>query len=377
MRRRSWLPIVLTALLGASTGLGEPGAEGPPSGRRLLDKWRADPERLQRELRALRELPPERQERLRRLDRELHDADPETRKRLWAVLGRYSSWVERLPEEDRQRLLAADGPLARLAVIKDLRGRQWVDRLPAPKRDQLRKMPAAERSKWVAQMRRQEREQRTRWQSPPKGEPRPAGPDQLPPAVRGFLDKQLRPRLSADEKQQLKKAEGNWPQYPRTVWRLAWRHPVLPPKEGKPVLRYEDLPPEVKKMLPPKGAGKAKLWDELKKKERRWPDFALEVTRLVKQRKHLTPPPLGASRPAEFPPAMRAWIENWIEKRLDVSARKEVKKLEGRWPEYPLRLHELARERELVIPGMSLPGPTQLWRAAWMAGPPALARPPG
>src|SRR5262249_32143491 len=37
---------------------------------------------------------------------------------------------------------------------------------------------------------------------------------------------------------------------------------------------------------------------------------------------------------------------------------------QGKWPAYPKLLHELAKKYNLVIPGMSLPGPRELWESA-------------
>jgi hypothetical protein len=42
---------------------------------------------------------------------------------------------------------------------------------------------------------------------------------------------------------------------------------------------------------------------------------------------------------------------------------------EGKWPEYPRLLLELARRHDLVVPGMSLPGPRGLWQQARADGP--------
>src|SRR5438067_10800081 len=77
---------------------------------RLLERWKADPEhyaRLQNDLRAFWQMPPERQDRLRQFDGQLHETDSLTQKRLWAVMERYSAWYERLPEADRRRVEAA------------------------------------------------------------------------------------------------------------------------------------------------------------------------------------------------------------------------------------------------------------------------------
>src|SRR4051812_34733483 len=89
----------------------QPTSEEIGANARLLERWKADPEhyaRLQADLHAFWQLPPERKERLRQIDQELHDADALTQKRLWGVLERYSSWYERQSERDQRRLEKAE-----------------------------------------------------------------------------------------------------------------------------------------------------------------------------------------------------------------------------------------------------------------------------
>jgi hypothetical protein len=99
----------------------------------------------------------------------------------------------------------------------------------------------------------------------------------------------------------------------------------------------------------------------------RWPDFALAATDLYRQRGHKQPPPLGASRPAEFPPAVRKFLASNLLPKLTYLEKAWLGRLEGRWPDYPLALLKLARQKRLVIPGMSLPGQPELWDSAFVA----------
>src|SRR5262245_10913234 len=104
----SWrLLVALLILTGAAqvAPVSGPTDEELAQNRRLLDRWRAGPEhyaRLKRQWRAFRALPPDRQARIRQLDRDLHQEDVETQTRLGRTLERYVSWLERLPEADRQ-----------------------------------------------------------------------------------------------------------------------------------------------------------------------------------------------------------------------------------------------------------------------------------
>src|SRR5262245_33956492 len=101
MRRPRWLILVPACLL--CVAFATPESEDLERNRRLLEKWKAEPEhyrRLKRDLAAFYALPPERQEEIRDVDRQLHDADSATQARLWAVLERYYTWLERLPEAE-------------------------------------------------------------------------------------------------------------------------------------------------------------------------------------------------------------------------------------------------------------------------------------
>ncbi len=169
--RRFGLPLLATVLLGAALPVLAVSDSAPPTddldhNRRLLERYRADPDhyaRLLRDLRAFEALPPERQERMRRFDRELHDEDPATQQRLWEVLERYCDWVDRLPDADRRRIDEAADRTERLKVVQELREKDWVDRLPQAERDDLAAMTPAMRAKRIAALRREERQNRKGW----------------------------------------------------------------------------------------------------------------------------------------------------------------------------------------------------------------------
>src|SRR5205807_1635995 len=101
--------------------------------RKMLEKARSDPQhyaRLIQELQAFLALPEERQKELRKLDRDLHDEDSATYARLQRVLERYSNWLLRLPETERKQLESTTDLKERLRLIKEIRQRQWISRLP-------------------------------------------------------------------------------------------------------------------------------------------------------------------------------------------------------------------------------------------------------
>jgi hypothetical protein len=377
MRSRWWLLFVLGGLAAVAPSSAGLETDTLEANRLLLEKWRADPEhyrRLQRDLIAFHSLPSEHQERLRRFDRELHGLDEKTRTRLWRVLDRYSTWLEPLPDEERQKVLRAKGS-EKLQLIRDLRQQQWVDRLPLKLREEVLKRPPESRGKFVADLRRQERERRVAWmQAPPpfvvkpevkpkpepevKPKPKPSGKPErladLPDEVQRFVRDKLVPRLNKIEHGRLLAAQGKWPQFTKTIVELSNRHPVLPPGPRGEITTYKQLPPAISIRYKQQQFARAR---------HRWPDYALAVTRIVKPKmKHETP--LGASKLDEFPKDVQKFVRDKLLPALSAEQKKKLHQLEGHWPEYPLQLLDLARQKRLVIPGMSLPGPNALWDGA-------------
>jgi hypothetical protein len=372
--------LLLMMLLGAALpvlAVSESAPEDLDHNRRLLDRYRADPEhyaRLVRDLRAFQALPADRQEKMRQFDRALHEEDSETQKRLWEVLERYVAWVDRLPEADRKSLDDTAERTEKLAVVRELRQKEWIDRLPEAERKDLLLMSAPMQAKRVAVLREEERKNRQDWadwanalktRSNPGSRPkRPASMDDFPPSVQTFVDKLLKPMLSDEEKERLKNAEGKWPRLANTILELSEKHPVLPPLPAGPIDRFNHLPKEAKDFL----SNKKKVQEELHKGAGKWPQFALAVTELMKREKQALPP-LGASRPAEFYENVQTFLKEKFEPALTADEKAKLHGAEGRWPDYPQRLLELAHKHNLIVPGMSLPGPRELWNNARTALP--------
>jgi hypothetical protein len=353
MRRPWWLVLVLGCLIAAAPAE-HSDTDDLERNRRLLEKWRADPEhyrRLQSDLRAFYALPPDRQEQIRRFDRQLHETDLTTQTRLWAVLDRYSVWLERLPEAQRQQILKTEAPADRLTLIRDLRQREWIDRLPAKLRDEVLKLPDDRRAARVAALRQEERALRLAWMAPlqqparpstakvpvakstnppPKPppptevpappQPRPLRLADFPDGVQEFVEQVLRPRLTAAEKKELAQAEGRWPDLARTIRKLADKYPVLPPLPSGEITEQTGLwkrlsPAGWKVISPPKDKEKKRL-KTLARLQGKWPDYALAAARMIKLHGK-TATPLGASKPSEFPEKMRPAIRKLIESLSD------------------------------------------------------------
>lgn len=361
MRRPWWLVLVLggtVAALGAS-------ADDLEANRRLLDRVRAEPDhyaRLRRDLLAFHALPRARQEQMRQLDHDLHSGDVSRRTRLWGVLDRYAGWLDKLPEADRRRVADA-GPDERLGVVRDLRERQWVERLPAKTRDGLALLSPEQQVVRIASLREDERKRRRAWHG--KNEPhlRPAKMAQFPPEVRSFVES-LTPRFSQADRLRLKQAEGRWPDLAKAILDLSEQHPVLPPLPTGPITRWRELPREVDQMLA--GVDKRKVKQLKQGAPTGWPAFAEVVARFLRSEKFV-PPPLGASRLGEMPPEVQAAFKERLFPLLGLGQRDALLRIEGQWPDYPRQLLRLARDRGVVLPGMSLPGPPELWESARLA----------
>ncbi len=369
MRRWSLL-VLLGALAAALPAAAVPDGSGDAleHNRELLEKWRADPDhyaRLQRDLRAFWALPPARRRQMRQLDQDLQHADAKARKRLWAVLERYHAWLEALPEAERQRVESAASADERLRVIREIRERQWVDRLPLKVREELEQLPPERRPAQIALLRKEEQRHRREWRRGLRLPPpfRPATLKAFPPEFQAFVENQLVPRLGPKEKERLKGAEKKWPQYARVLDKLSREHPVLPPlRQVGTVVTYDQLPAEVKRDFPRAQLQKdPALEQRLKRVSGKWPDFAVEFAKVWALHRRVPLPPLGASRPKELGTAVETFVNRKLTPALSPAEAQVLKNLEGQWPDYPLKLLELAHKHRLAVPGMSLPWPDELW----------------
>lgn len=54
-------------------------------------------------------------------------------------------------------------------------------------------------------------------------------PKEFPLLLQSFIDDKLIPDLSSDEAKELKNAEGKWPEYPRTLFKLGRQHLLFVP----------------------------------------------------------------------------------------------------------------------------------------------------
>jgi hypothetical protein len=362
--------LLIVALVALPAGWSDQGSELADR-RRQIQTWKeTDPERYHRLLRheaLFQSLSPEQQAKIRRFDEQFQAEPPEVRDRLLHVLGEYVSWLTRLPEADRERILQISDTSQRLQVIREIKERQWIESQPPTRLSQWQKTPPAERSALVARWRQEDKQraeelaETRRWEALGRVV-RPF--ENLPPLeeLTVFVTQHLLPMLSPEEKARLRPKEPEARRNPMswfaTIVELSDRHPVLSLKPQ--YLTRKELPAEYRDVLekPPKTIPPQQVRSALARlpAEGKWPDFPVAVSRLVQSWVGPRSVQLGPSRAQEISPAVVRFVE-----RLSPEDQKRLQAVEGRWPDYPLMLHEIARERKLALPDLGLPGDPLFW----------------
>ena len=105
-----------------------------------------------------------------------------------------------------------------------------------------------------------------------------------------------------------------------------------------------------------------KLSPELLRARGKWPEFALELAEAARKVRVELPVSPGPARPGEFPPAVDRFLADTLRPALSAEESAGLAALEGKWPDYPHRLVALAKEKDLSVPGVTLPGRPSLWR---------------
>src|SRR5262249_11831689 len=69
----------------------------------------------------------------------------------------------------------------------------------------------------------------------------------------------------------------------------------------------------------------------------------------------------GPSKPSEFGKEMAEFTTVALRGKLSSDEWKELERREGHWPDYPKRLIAQAREKDLNVPGITIPGEPSKW----------------
>ena len=167
MRKRKLLGVTALLLLaGPLAALDDPTPEELAQNRRQFEEWRQDPghlERLRKHAKEFFDLADLRRQEILRLDRDIHSENAANQARLLGVMDRYAAWLGRLDDKDRRRIHDARDRNARLAVIKDLRDRDWMMDQPKAWRDQYARLQGDARMELVKKLRLEERQSRLNW----------------------------------------------------------------------------------------------------------------------------------------------------------------------------------------------------------------------
>ncbi|MBA4187166.1 MAG: hypothetical protein C0467_04025 [Planctomycetaceae bacterium] len=341
---------------------------------------------------AFKAIPPARQQAIRDLDKELRSLDAPTRDQRLRVLETYTIWLTKLSEPDRKQVLTADTARRRLDEIRKIRNQQWIDSLPTAQRVKLNGLPAAGQVELIRQWRDEESARREEWafhrthaddivsnKTPWPFDNASRQRDVIEFARVAFrlednklcrLDETERARYAASLAQA--NEQGGWMawyNYGRNVNLITKKYErfLLPePATGEPVTKYEQLGTRAERWFE-KGKGRVATLTLVGK----WPDFALAVHNYAGTEKSdkIPLPPLGSARPSEFKEPLRSFVTRDLITVLALADRKALEALEGKWPDYPREVVRLAKQHDLVAPGLMVPCSPKRWDSMYGFGP--------
>ena len=293
-----------------------------------------DPEYLRRQHAWFQAQEASRQKQLRKLHAEFQELDPKSRDRYVQVMMQYNAWLARLPEADRQRVVTASSALARLEIVRQLRELDWVKTLPAPYRAEYAKLDGDARKQKVLEWRNEEAERDEEWalalrtwdQFVPGKVPQMFLNDGRAQIEAYVLH--LKENLLEHERKALDEARGNADDfgnffgYALELVRLSDAHPILPGKVG--AKDFNSLPDSVREYLMKtdkhfRKRGAMLPGEELKELRRtqgRWPEFSIELTKYAQKNKLTLPVPLGDCRKDQMPAEIKLFLDKVLEPLL-------------------------------------------------------------
>ncbi len=404
MKRRYFFSMLCVFAATALWAAGEPTAEELEHNRQRIEALRKHPEQLARLRDAFEKFKEKKKDAaVLQLDQDLHELPANKQDRYWKVLERYADWLDQLRNDNPQAWQAIkDAPDAatRLARIRDQRDREWMQGQARAYRLEFEKLQGEARGKFVAKLRLAERQKHQRWVIAQRFwkelESQKTLPcrlsdfavefkgkkDKDPPKsinkVEAYVNDYLKPYMTAQEEEQLKEAEGRWPDYPMALVAIAGRRtPALP--QTRELRKFDDLPRPIKKAL-----------TEVKGKENKKAikafhqldgssDFAHRLVELAANPKDNKLPfehEYLASNPASLQkPMKKFWDEDLLPAvKKDPDDLRKLTNSEGKWPDFPLTIQELARKHNLTPPWHILPEPDKWHWDRYRTG---KTRPPG
>jgi hypothetical protein len=354
---------------------------------------------------AFKQLSSERQQIIRELDKKLYAAPSNLQDRLLRVMEIFAVWLNLLSENDRRNVLSAATSDIRLKQIRIIRDRQWVETLPPSQQKQLSVATDALKSTLIEEWKQEDIRRRKEWASARRN-PSETLDASKPPLlfndeternnIENFarvafrIDDPKKCRLTSNDLDRYNKAlsfakeQGGaaWFTYGKTLYELVKKPEheelLLPPPDSKTrIADFPDLPVVYQKFV------LQRLKSKLTPLVGKWPEFPLELHKDMPQFHQYhkeglgktdfpkidlkSLPPLGPSRVSEFAQPARGFVEEKMlnNKLLGISELKRLQEKEGKWPEYSREIIQLAREHNLSIPGVMLPGPPKSWDALY------------
>jgi hypothetical protein len=359
----------------------EPSAEEVQANRARLELLRKhQPEQLERlrgDAKEFFALPKEQRKRIVEIHKELQKQTPATRARWYQVLDRYVDWLDDLDKPTQTKLAEAKDRNKRLELLRELREQEWTRDQPRATRDKLAQLQGDARKAFIAKEKADERQRRFDWQIAKNfwneleveakgGRRLPTRPSELPSAVQNYVrDYLAKMFLNQEEKDQLAKLEGQWPQYPMKLVELADKHPPALPGPLGPK-SFEELPSRVysnKEFLgfapgkfkkdtlqPQKWLGKA-----LRIREGAWPDFGVALATFASQRGYVFEYEFLAYKLGCLSQPMQDFVQKRLKPALDGKESLRLAEAIGKWPDYPQTIQDLAHHHHLQPPWFILP----------------------
>lgn len=343
----------------------------------LLKKLKASPDhynQLLKNYESFQALPKEKQKTLKDLDDAIHQlmksydsfqtlgkekqialkktagkSDSQEAGRLIEVFQKFGEWYEALSQTDKDRLAKAAHPDGRIAEIRDIMTNQWISRLPKSDSDSLLNLDEPMRAIQIVKMKKEEQIRVA--QSFDKKKKVGLYSEE----TQKFIT-QIKQQLTSEQLEKVVKLEVKKGAFVKMILDFAEDNPPLPlNKMGIKYLSTKDLPSEVSAQLKSlKQLGVYKQV-EITKIEKRWPAFARGVTEIIRKSDPSFNYEFGACKFNDLPEDIRTVVENELIQMLQDDEKVKLQLVEGKWPDYPLMLRDLARVHLVTIPGISIP----------------------
>ena len=276
-------------------------------------------------------------------------SDSQDAGRLLEVFQKFGEWYEALDLTEKDRLAKASHPDGRIAEIKKILTSQWISRLPKVDSEALLKLDEPMRAIQIVKMKKEEQIRVAQSFDKKKKV------ELYSEETQKFIA-QIKQQLSSEQLEKVGKFEGKKGAFVKMILDFAEDNPALPlNKMGVKYLSFKDLPPEVLAQLKSlKQTGVYKPF-ELIKMEKKWPAFARGVTEIIRRNDPAFNYEFGACKLEDVPEDIRTVVENELMQMLQDDEKVKLQAVEGKWPDYPLMLRDLARVHLVTIPGISIP----------------------